>query len=51
MEQFSRKYSKLVNLCKDAEILNKQTKLNLVESLIIDLTTLQLADSYMKKTN
>ena len=49
MEQFSKKYSKLSHLSKDSEILNKQTKPKLVESLMIALTALQLADSYMKK--
>ena len=49
MEQFSRDYSKLNNLSKDAEILNKQTKPKLVESLMIALTALQLTDYYMKK--
>ena len=48
MEQFSKKYSKLSHLSKDSEILNKQTKPKLVESLMIALTPLQLADSYMK---
>ena len=49
MEQFSKEYSKLGHLSKDSEILNKQTKPKLVENLIIALTALQIADSYMKK--
>ena len=49
MEKFSKEYSKLNPLSKDSEILNKQTKPKIVESLMIALTALQLADSYMKK--
>ena len=49
MEKFSRNYSKLSHLSMDSENLNKQTKLTLVESLMIALTALRLADSYMKK--
>ena len=49
MEQFSKEYSKLSHLSKDSDTLNKQTKPKLVESLMIALTALQLADSYMKK--
>ena len=50
MEQFSKESSKLSYLSKDFEILDKQTKPKLVESLMIALTALHLADSYMKKT-
>ena len=50
MEQFSKEYSKISHLSKDFETLNKLTKAKLVESLMIALTALQLADSYMKKT-
>ena len=49
MEQFSKEYSKISHLSKDSETLNKLTKPKLVESLMIALTALQLADSYMKK--
>ena len=51
METLSTEYSILSQLSKDSEILNKQTKHKIVESLMIALTALQLADSYMKKTN
>ena len=49
MEQFSKEYCKLRHLAKDSEILNEQTKPKIVESLMIAITALQLADSYMKK--
>ena len=48
MEQSSYEYFKLSHLSKDSETLNKQTKPKLVESLVIALTALQLADSCMK---
>ena len=51
MEQFSREFSKLSHFSKDSEIFNIQTKPKLVESLMIALTALQLADSYLKKNN
>ena len=35
----------------DSETLNKQTKPKLVESLMIAVTPLQLAESYIKKNN
>ena len=49
IEQFSKEYSKVSHLSKESETLNKQTKPKLVESLKIALTTLQLANSCMKK--
>ena len=51
MEQFSKESSKLSYLSKDFEILDKQTKPKLVESLMIALTALHLADSCMKKNS
>ena len=47
MEQFSREYSRLSHLSKDSGILNKLTKLKLVESLMMAQTALQLADCYI----
>ena len=49
MEPFRREYSKLKHLPKGSEILNKQTKPKLVESLMFALTAFQLVDSYMRK--
>ena len=45
MEPFGKEYSKLSQLFKDSEIFNKQMKSNFVESLMIALTALHLADS------
>ena len=44
-------YSRLNHLSMDSEILDNQTRPNLVESLMIALTALQIADFYMKKQN
>ena len=49
MEQLSGEQSKLNDLSEDAEILNKQKKSKVVESLMIAQTALQLADSYIEK--
>ena len=49
METLSTEYSILSQLSKDSEILNKQTKHKIVESLMIALTALQLADFFMKQ--
>ena len=49
MEKFNAEYFKLSKLSSESEFLNKQTKPKLVESLIVSLTALQLADSYIKK--
>ena len=49
MEQFIKGYSKVSHLSKESEILNKETKPKLVGSLMILLTALQSAESYMNE--
>ena len=49
VEQFIREYYKLDNFPKDTEILNKQTKPKLNESVMIAPAALHWTTSYMKR--
>lgn len=49
MENFSDQYSKIDKITIENDTLNKMTKPKLVETLLIALTALKLADNHMKK--
>ena len=49
MEEFSEHYKKVENLPMENDSLNKLNKPKLIESLMIALTALKLADVHLKK--